>query len=199
MKKTILLQAIGRFDQRKVLKLKKNLEWTFKGLILKVIISKRPFPLLYSFYNSVQKQYDVHPILKNLKVMHSHKQYICVLGLTEDDIYSKTRNFIFGIAEKAYLNFPGFAVISTCRLDETFYNRETDHILLESRTLKEAVHEIGHVLGLIHCNHDCVMQFSESLRNIDQKSLAFCKSCFTTIKRFFLEFRDKEDSFTKIS
>jgi hypothetical protein len=43
---------------------------------------------------------------------------------------------------------------------------------------KEAVHELGHVYGLLHCkNTRCVMHFSISLHYVDTKERSFCQSC----------------------
>jgi archaemetzincin len=42
----------------------------------------------------------------------------------------------------------------------------------------EALHELGHTFGLVHCsNPRCVMYFSSSVRNIDVKTNNFCDSC----------------------
>ena len=48
----------------------------------------------------------------------------------------------------------GPAVVSTYRLDNALYGlpRPTDLLLLE-RLAKEAVHELGHTYGLVHCHH----------------------------------------------
>ncbi len=43
--------------------------------------------------------------------------------------------------------------------------------------LKEAIHEIGHLMGLLHCSESCVMQFSPSPQEAKGKPYALCKGC----------------------
>jgi predicted Zn-dependent protease len=91
-----------------------------------------------------------------------------VLGVTDADLYVDSLNFVFGLAES-----PGrAAVISTARL------RNADETLCRSRVLKEAIHELGHTLGLGHC-HDprCVMHFSNTLADTDRKGSRLCQNC----------------------
>jgi archaemetzincin len=46
------------------------------------------------------------------------------------------------------------------------------------RALKEAVHELGHTLGLVHCPEaGCVMHFSNTLADTDCKSHRLCAMC----------------------
>jgi archaemetzincin len=50
--------------------------------------------------------------------------------------------------------------------------------LLKRRALTEAVHELGHVYGLDHCERqDCVMWFSNTLTETDRKGSRFCPVC----------------------
>jgi len=64
------------------------------------------------------------------------------------------------------------------RLRQSYYGLKEDEDLFLKRTLKEAVHEIGHIFKLGHSsNPKCVMHFSNSLSDTDRKDCKFCNSC----------------------
>lgn len=46
---------------------------------------------------------------------------------------------------------------------------------------KEAIHEVGHVLGLNHCNENCVMNLSKSEEEVRKKPSSLCPSCSTRL------------------
>jgi archaemetzincin len=49
--------------------------------------------------------------------------------------------------------------------------------------VKEAVHELGHTLGMEHCpDRSCVMYFSNSLADTDRKGEAYCSRCAARLK-----------------
>jgi archaemetzincin len=97
-----------------------------------------------------------------------------VLGITPVDLYVPGLNFVFGLADPRHKT----AVISLARLDPQFYGLPQDAPLLHKRALKEAVHELGHCLGLAHCpDPTCIMFFSNSLADTDHKGPGFCPRC----------------------
>ncbi|MDE2570917.1 MAG: archemetzincin, partial [bacterium] len=68
--------------------------------------------------------------------------------------------------------------VSTHRLRTDFYGEEGDENVLFQRALKECVHELGHAFGLKHCyNARCVMYFSNSIYDTDNKLSHFCEGC----------------------
>jgi len=102
--------------------------------------------------------------------MHEGK----VLGITSVDFFVPVLTYVFG---EAQLDGP-IAVVSSYRLDDSLYGLPDNPKLLEERLIKEAVHELGHTFGLVHC-HDyrCVMHSSTAVEEIDVKSESFCRDC----------------------
>ncbi len=95
-----------------------------------------------------------------------------VLGVTDRDLFIPILTYVFGEAQlggKA-------AVVSTARLaeDVELFGRR----LLVERLAKEAVHEVGHAFGLVHCGTPaCVMSRSPAVREVDEKSPDLCEEC----------------------
>ncbi|HEX9053227.1 MAG TPA: archaemetzincin family Zn-dependent metalloprotease [Anaeromyxobacter sp.] len=95
-----------------------------------------------------------------------------VLGVTDRDLFIPILTYVFGEAQlggKA-------AVVSTARLaeDVELFGRR----LLVERLAKEAVHEVGHAFGLVHCGTaGCVMSRSPAVREVDEKSPEPCAEC----------------------
>lgn len=96
-----------------------------------------------------------------------------VLGVTDADLFIPILTFVFGEAQLG----GRAAVVSTARLrDTSLIPGEAARIALRLR--KEAVHELGHTFGLLHCAHArCAMARSPSLRHVDAKSPALCRAC----------------------
>ena len=97
-----------------------------------------------------------------------------LLGVVSADLYIPILTFVFGEAQLK----GSCAVISTFRLRQEFYGLPVDEGLLARRTIKEAVHELGHTLGIPHCeDYDCVMAPSHAVEWIDLKKAGFCEAC----------------------
>ena len=96
------------------------------------------------------------------------------LGVTGVDLTAPGLNFVFGLADPR----SRCALISLARLYPEFYGQPRDPRLFKARALKEAVHELGHLLGLDHCpDPACIMFFSNSLADTDRKGPGFCERC----------------------
>lgn len=98
-----------------------------------------------------------------------------VLGITDADCYAGTLNFVFGMAEVG----GGAAVVSLSRL-RTGATAST----FIQRAMKEIFHELGHAMGLGHCeNSHCVMRFSNSLAETDAKGEQLCAACLRRVTK----------------
>ena len=99
---------------------------------------------------------------------------IKILVICDIDAYSGDLNFVFGEAYKG----GRVAAIYLQRLRQEFYSLESNKSLFHERIVKEAIHELGHTFGLVHCaNKSCVMHFSNSLYDTDIKENKFCLYC----------------------
>jgi archaemetzincin len=99
-----------------------------------------------------------------------------VLAVTDVDLFIPVLTFVFGEAQLG----GRAAVVSTARLHAAEAPRDA-RVLLE-RLAKEAVHELGHVLGLVHCaKAACSMSRSASVRDLDRKGNLLCRDCRTRL------------------
>jgi archaemetzincin len=97
-----------------------------------------------------------------------------ILAVTNVDLSIPVLTFVFGEGRLGGRS----AVVSTFRLREEFYGRPADRVVFLSRLEKEAIHEVGHMLGLTHClDRNCAMYASTSLIHTDVKSPRLCPNC----------------------
>lgn len=191
MKRKIFLQKIGIIEKSILVKLKRNLEWSFKRFGVEIKICSKELPLYKFEYVSGKRQFDGNLILKRLMKQAECKKHFRILGVIDHDIYFELYNFNFGVAKVPKpldMGLPRVAMISIFRFKEHLYDREENPALFEKRTLTEAVHELGHTFGLDHCENDCVMQFSDSLMQVDKKTPNFCDKCIRKLEATFSRF-----------
>lgn len=133
-------------------------------------------------FSKARQQFHSTRILTEIDKYAKQTSVDRLLGITEVDLYVPRLNFVFGEA-----TCPGkTAVISLFRLKREFYGHSANRKVFIDRCVKEAVHEIGHTLGLKHChNPRCVMFFSNSISDTDRKGRNFCEKCYPKAVRFW--------------
>ncbi len=136
---------------------------------------KQHVPLPSTAFDKKRNQYNSTQILHKIdQYANNERSYNIVLGVGDADLYAAGLNYVFGEAFT-----PGLvALISLWRLRPSFYGADDDLSLYDLRIQKEAVHEVGHALGLSHCPHSyCVMHFSNSVFDTDKKQSLLCDQC----------------------
>ncbi|MFA6467443.1 MAG: archaemetzincin family Zn-dependent metalloprotease [Bacteroidota bacterium] len=118
-------------------------------------------------------QYNSSLVLKDL-LKKIPKDAEKVLGITSRDLFIPMLSFVFGHAQ---LNGPA-AIVSLARLHQDFYHLPENRELFLHRVMKEAIHEIGHTFGLIHCpDLNCAMSLSNAIQFVDKKNGELCNNC----------------------
>ncbi len=157
--------------------LEKLESFIFKTYHLKT--RRREFKInLKEAFDSNRGQYNSSLILRQL-IMKPPWDAEKILAVLDVDLYIPILTFVFGEAQLKGIG----AVVSTRRLNNRFYGLPEDAEVMTDRLLKEAVHELGHTFGLIHCPQPkCVMNSSTYVENIDLKPAELCPLCQKSIK-----------------
>jgi archaemetzincin len=120
-----------------------------------------------------RQQFHSTPILARLAALPAPPG-ARTLGVAEVDLFIPILTFVFGEAQLG----GAAALISTARLRQEFYGLPANEILFYERCAKEALHELGHTMGLVHCPlYECVMHYSNSIEDVDLKSSSWCPAC----------------------
>lgn len=103
-----------------------------------------------------------------------------LLAVTGRDLFIPVLTFVFGQAQLG----GRVGVVSLARLAQEFYGLAPDREVLMERAGKEALHETGHMFGLVHCaERRCAMSLATNVRQIDSKDNAFCPPCAARLRK----------------
>ena len=159
----------------------------------KQVLDKLP-PVLHSMFKARVKVFDAIPVppeawdrwrkqhdaAKMIEILCDERvatfidKNVPTLFITDTDIFYKGLTFVFGIENPE----KNCSIVSIARLKPEFYGDAPNINVLIERVTKEAVHELGHHIGLGHCPHPfCVMCYSPSAGDVDSKRVEFCNSC----------------------
>jgi archaemetzincin len=130
-----------------------------------------------SAYDPRRRQYSATRLLESLRPCA--RKGMLHLAITDVDLFYPGLNCVYGLADDVC----PVAVVSTARLARNAGTALPGGNRTAERTVKTAIHELGHLVGLSHCgDHRCVMFFSFNLKDTDHKSKEFCRACAKTFE-----------------
>jgi len=101
-----------------------------------------------------------------------------VLAVTDVDLFVPDAPFVFGEADRDART----AIVSLCRLGHGPDGRPAEPERLRRRLQAESIHELGHLLGLSHCQDArCAMFLSHKPSDSDRKGAGLCVACRTAL------------------
>ena len=135
------------------------------------ILPSHPHP--YYAFDPHRLQYDCGLILK---AMEAEKFDGCekVVGVLTVDLFVPILTHVYGEARQGGKT----ALVSTFRMQNNPPAASEPSAQAYERTAKVALHEIGHLFNLLHCEDEkCLMHFSGNLETLDHTPLYFCRYC----------------------
>lgn len=179
---TIGIQPFGNVKQSLIDTLQLTIQnvYNFESVI---ILNKRVLPKS-AFINIKSPRYRADSIIRILK-REKPDTINYIIGITNKDISTTKRNNNGEVLqpENKYLDWGifglGFRPGPTCILS-TFRIKSDNKTKFIDRMKKVCMHEIGHNLGLSHCEvgEKCVMRdAAETIKTIDNVDLALCTHC----------------------
>jgi len=170
---------LGKIDSYVITRIQENLQVILPKT--KCLTIPKTFAIPKESFNEERQQYNSSIVLSKVQnYAEKERKLNRVLGIVDVDIFVPNLNFVFG---EATLNGK-VAIISLWRLRPEFYRKSPNIELFAERATKEAVHEVGHTLGLSHClNPFCVMYFSNSIFDTDRKESLFCNKCYLKVEK----------------
>ena len=149
-------------------------------------VSPERMPIPDDAYDVRRGQFQAPRLLQRLRAARTgpdgwiRRGATLVLGIATVDLFAPGLSFVFGQADTV----GGVSVISLARLYPAFHGRGHELETFRRRTAIESVHEVGHLLGVHHCDdRHCVMFYSSTIADSDRKGPMFCVECRTMADR----------------
>jgi archaemetzincin len=118
-------------------------------------------------------QYNAGAII-NFFESAAFDEYDKVIGVLNVDLFVPIFTHVFGEAKQS----GKYALVSLFRLAGDKESDQSTSSLLLERAAKVALHELGHLFNLFHCeDHKCLMHFSGNLEDLDRTPFYFCRYC----------------------
>ena len=179
-KKTIGIQPYDNFSPKLLDTISRALELTYQMPV--IILENKKIPET-AFTNVKSPRYRADTLLKVLKSERPEQMDI-VVGLTHHDI-SFTKTDSKGNIKKPVETYKDWGIMGLANRPGVSAVVSTKRLMVKSESLvierfkKVTIHEVGHTLGLAHCETPtCVMRdAAETVKTVDLVDMELCEKC----------------------
>lgn len=175
VKPSIEIIPVGNISKSRIEFVKKNLLETYQ---VEVTVGKGlPLDTISFARSSTRQGYTGIKILQRFSSINSARK---TLLLIEGQVY--TRRTLNGVTYPEW-SILGLAYRNVCLVVP---------IRSKSRLQKVAIHEVGHTLGLPHCeDRGCLMTDAKgNAKNIDRAQTEFCHNCIQKMRKNYFLFKN---------
>lgn len=174
---TIYVQPLGEFDETQQRLVAQTAEFMghFFGMPVRSLEARSlgDIPETARRMRDDEEQVLSTWIMNDILKPQRPEDAVAVIGLVTCDLWPGDLNWVFGQASLR----DRVGVWSLHRNGDPRASDAAYRICLR-RTLKTAVHETGHMLGIPHCSaYECCMNGSRSREENDRQPLEFCPEC----------------------
>ena len=139
----------------------------------------RPVVIPQKAFDHERLQYNAGLLIEHIEAMDL-KNYFKIIALVEEDLFIPLFTHVFGEARQS----GHVAVVSLYRLQSPSGGESPSPERVLERIAKIALHEMGHLLNLLHCDDDqCLMHFSGQVEALDLTPFNFCRYCRRDLHR----------------
>ena len=132
-----------------------------------------PLELPAAAIDEIHRRYDAAAIIGCFE-SSLWGDYDKVISVFNVDLFIPTFAYVFGEARQGGKH----ALVSLFRLSKENERRNPPSDILCERAAKVALHELGHLFDLFHCEQkNCLMHYSGGLSDLDEIPLYFCRYC----------------------
>jgi archaemetzincin len=141
------------------------------------ILPMRPIP--ESAFDRVRLKYNAGILINEFDAL-DFDGYSKIVGVISRDMFIPIFNYVYGQAVQG----GSLALISLFRLSRNADGSTPPASQFLERAAKIALHEIGHLFNLFHCNDTkCIMHFSGVIEDLNKIPFYLCRDCARRMPR----------------
>ena len=141
------------------------------------ILPSRPLP--ESAFDEGRLKYNAGKLI-NILDDSEFDGYSKIIGIISRDMFIPIFNYVYGQAVQGGSR----SLVSIFRLNKNADGSTPSTALVFERAAKLALHELGHLFDLFHCNETkCIMHFSGVIEDLNKIPFYLCRDCARRLPR----------------